>query len=568
MRRRCLGLGVRPFGSGAALAFAITAAACGAQESKGSVPEADAMVGPGKGASSGGGQGGGGQKSGGISGHAGGAGGARSIGGAGGSVAHAMIGGMSGVGGTGQETAGGAGNADFQGGQGGGSFTGGAGTAPASVLFPLDCGGSYDQLAPWPGLGRCADRGGRLPDNGPTKWLSEKDVDLGTPITTSPVVSQDHVFVATTKGLFRLGRSLDSPFVRIIGSFASTPVLTSERVYALASDGRLHFANPSDDSASNFVDLKLPPTGDQPPEGPWTSSPALGEGILYVMSPRGDLVSVKLAVVPVVQERVSTAGAGTHGSVAIDGLRGVYLPMTVGVFRLRGESKVMTPLGTATVDQTPVGLPTGAVFSDVTGRLHSVSVTVWAEGMEGPAAHHPGSSLEVPPGGLASLGSSPDQSFTIGFGKSVQRITLNDADEKGPVIDSPASGPPFFTTLGPVVAAPAVDNARRQYIASSDGNLYIVDKDGALLDSFLTDGALVSQPALVPGGVYVGSSDGRLYFLSGTAGSSGNGGAGGDSGTGGQAGSIGNGASGGSAGSGGNAGSPGGPGGKAGSGGK
>src|SRR5437899_7125726 len=70
-----------------------------------------------------------------------------------------------------------------------------------------------------------------------------------------------------------------------------------------------------------------------------------------------------------------------------------------------------------------------------------------------------------------------------------------------------------FTTLGPVISSPAIASGTI-YIGSVDGNLYALNRDGALKWKFSTGGRIESSPAVGSRGtIYVGSMDGYLYAI-------------------------------------------------------
>lgn len=437
----------------------------------------------------------------------------------------------------------------------GGSGQSGNGGTPVGNAFGQFCEMPYDQNAPWPGAGRCADRGGRRNDVGPKQLLAVQQAALGSPVRTTPIVGSTYVFVATDAGVFRLARDVEAEakVVRLKGQFASEPVLAGDRVFAISRDGKLHFASQSGPDDEKTVDLATP--GEKAPDeaAGWTSPPLLANGMLMVASPFGELVRVVLGDTPKVLVRVPTSGAASGGALTVDRKGAVYLPTTVGVFRFSSDGTQIEIFGKAPVASTPIATADGALFADVTGQLHRVVASL---DTKSDSSELLGATLPANPGAFASF---DDKKYSIATGKSLQVLTLNDTDEvKGPALDA-VDGEAYYTTSATLFSAPAIDLGGRQYVASSDGALYVIGDGGTLLDSFLTEGALLAQPALVPNGLYLGSTDGNVYYFTDIIDPP-PGGSGGGAGSGGAAG-----AAAGSAGAGGKAGGAAGAGGKAGS---
>lgn len=429
----------------------------------------------------------------------------------------------------------------------GGSGQAAGGAAPVGTATGLFCAAPYDQDAPWPGAGRCADRRGWRSAPGPKQLLTKQQASLGAPVRTTPVIGASHVFVATDSGVFRLARDLasDTKVVRLKGKFASEPVLAANRVFAIARDGKLHFASQGGDDEEQTVDLAEP--GEKLPDAAvgWTSPPLLADGMLMVASPFGSIARVVLDGSPKVLSRVPTSGAAAGGALTVDRKGATYLPTTVGVFRFSFDGKQVEIFGQAAVAGTAIATADGVLFADVTGQLHRVVASL---DTKTDSVRLLGAKLPANPGSFAWF---DEKRYSIASGKSLQVVTLNDTDEaKGPALDA-VDGDAFYATSGTLFSPPAIDGAGRQYVASSDGALYVVGDAGALLDSFLTEGPLLAQPSLVENGLYLGSTDGNVYYFGDQENPSpgGGGGAAGSGGTpGGSAGAAGKAGSGGAAG--------------------
>lgn len=439
----------------------------------------------------------------------------------GGSDAVGMAG-TNGEGGSGLTEVGGSGGSSNTGGfQGGGPDDGKATTCP----------GLYQQKAPWPGEGRCADRAGRAAGQGPRSFGAKREISLETPVRTTPVVGADHVFVATEKGVYRVDRDFaQAPLLVLEGRFGSTPVLTESLVFAVATNGVLHFTSQTaiDATTAQTLDLRGPTDVAQPdPAAPWLSAPLLTATELLVATPWGHIARVDMTepTAPITAARVTTAGqlGAPRAALATDSLGATYLPTNIGLFRVSSDGVQLTRLGESAVPMTPVGTGRGMIFIDAAGVLHE-TVAIPGQPSAGEpnvpdddATHvddlvedFPGQALATGPGAIGGLG---QLRFSVTSGKSVRILTVSDVDRSGPTLDS-LDDSPFFSTTGPIDAAVSADSTGVQYVASTDGNLYIVNTDGALLDSYLTGGALVAQPAVIDGAVYLGSTDGTVYRLS------------------------------------------------------
>jgi outer membrane protein assembly factor BamB len=348
--------------------------------------------------------------------------------------------------------------------------------------------------------------------------------------------------VATALGVFRLDRELaatGAPIARLSGNYAAAPVVTAKHVYAVSTDGILHWASQDGDEVEQTLSLQA--------EGGastnWSTAPLLGDERLVIASPSGSIIRVTLGEPHTVLKAEKTSGGATEGAVATDGEGAIYLPTNIGVYRLPKTAGALQFFGSAPVSQTPIGTASGAMFLDDGGTLHAVRLATTETEPGSKATSVSGAKLTTQRGPLASVDGAR---FLVASGKSLQRITVNDIDDtKGPVLDS-VGGDPLFSATAPIAAAPAVDSSGVVFVASTDGVLYVVDPLGSILDSYLTDGALVAQPALSEDAVYVGSLDGNVYRFGaeavaagGAAGSDGGGSAGmaGSSGTSGSAGS-------------------------------
>jgi hypothetical protein len=400
----------------------------------------------------------------------------------------------------------------------------GGGGTPASALPETDsaapqCSGLYASAAPWPGEGRCGDRGGRTTQVGPRSFSKKAEVSLGTPIHTTPIIGATAVFVASVNGVYRLDLALaDPPKLILAGTFASAPVLTEGMLFAVSTDGVLHFTaqEAAGIEQAGSVDLRL--ESDPPLDAgqPWASAPLLTDTELLVATPWGHIARVELtkADQPAVGARITTAGqlGSPHAAVVLDEAGGVYLPTNIGLFRVSRNRTQLDRLGTSAVETTPVGTGRGVIFTDSTGRMHeTVALANDKPGGKDSIDDYPGAVLPAGTGAMASLG---DLRFVAASDKVLRLVTVNDADKNGPVFDS-TDGATFFAATGPIETSVAVDGTGVLYIASTDGNLYIVNDGGEVLDSYLTGGALVAQPSIVSGAVYLGSTDGTVYRLTG-----------------------------------------------------
>jgi hypothetical protein len=435
--------------------------------------------------------------------------------------------GVAGAGGDDDRSAGGAMGTAGAGADAGASGEVGQGAGGTGILPPTDsdsiaakCSGLYAPDAPWPGEGRCAGRGGRTPVAGPRSFDSKAEVSLGTPLRVSPIIGAKGIFVASDKGVYEIDLALESPPVLVLeGSFASPPVLTATTVYGVSTDGVLHFAAQGAGSGNETtLDLRLQTDSTFDQTRTWSSAPLLSNTQLLVATPWGQVARVdltkELETGPVVEARISTAGqlSSARAAIVLDQLGAVYLPTNIGLFRTSADGTQLDRLGEEPVPATPVGTGRGVIFTETSGRLHQTIASAGeTPGAKDLVDDYPGQALEAGAGAMSSLGQFR---FAVATGKSLRVVTVNDTDTNGPVLDA-TDDTPFFSTTGPIEAPGATDGEGVQYLASTDGNIYIVNIDGALLDSYLTGGALLAQPALAGNAVYLGSTDGTVYRLAG-----------------------------------------------------
>jgi len=72
-----------------------------------------------------------------------------------------------------------------------------------------------------------------------------------------------------------------------------------------------------------------------------------------------------------------------------------------------------------------------------------------------------------------------------------------------------------YRTGRPVFSSPAVDREGRIYVGSLDHHVYSLAPDGALRWKRKLDGTIYSSPALLAGGLLVGTDADRLHLLGG-----------------------------------------------------
>jgi outer membrane protein assembly factor BamB len=304
-----------------------------------------------------------------------------------------------------------------------------------------------------------------------------------------------------------------------IGPVVSSPVLTARLVIAATADGLLHFL---DRQTGRRVHVQRVGSAVE-------SSPAADSGRLHVGTDDGELVTVDLAagretarvsVGRVV--RSSPLPAGERVLVGtVDGKEGGLVAVDPAKRKIAWTRKLKA------VFSSPAAAGARALVGSDDGSVHALEcdkgTVAWSHKLGGRVRATPAvagglavvgdfegrlAALRVETGErawLRELGQPVYSSAALAAGLAV--VGCHDGNVHGTVL---ATGEPAFTfgTRGPVVGSP-VAVGERFAVASTDGSLYLLDRDGQLLAEVpLSTEGLQSSPAVDGTLLCVGSARG------------------------------------------------------------